>query len=153
MRDALLVADALDPVDDIVGVFLERVVDRREGVALRSLVVHPETTTDVDVLQGDTGLHQLAEDVAGLGDRPLHHGDAGDLRADVEVQQLGAVEDALLPDVLDGVRQLVDPQPELGGVASGLGPATGPLGGELHPEAEDRPQAHLLRETDQPEQL
>ena len=50
VRDLGLVADVLDPEDDVVGVFLERVVDRRDEVGLRAVVVDAQAAADVEVL-------------------------------------------------------------------------------------------------------
>ncbi len=48
--DLGLVADVLDPEDDVVGVFLKRVVDRRHKVGLRAVVVDAQAAADVEVL-------------------------------------------------------------------------------------------------------
>ncbi len=51
MRHLGVVADALDVEDDVVGVFLERVVDARLEVGLRAVVVDAQAAADVEVLQ------------------------------------------------------------------------------------------------------
>ena len=51
MRHAGLVAHALDVIDDVVGVFLQRVVDARLEVGLRAVVVDAQAAADVQVLQ------------------------------------------------------------------------------------------------------
>ena len=51
VRHARVVAHRLDVVDDVVGVFLERVVDARLEVGLRAVVVDAEAAADVEVLE------------------------------------------------------------------------------------------------------
>ena len=50
MRHAGFVADALHVIDDVVGVFLQRVVDARFEVGLRAVVVDAQAAADVEVL-------------------------------------------------------------------------------------------------------
>ena len=66
MRHAGFVADALDVVDDVVGVLLERVVHARFEVGLRAVVVHAQAAADVDVLETRAQLGQLRVDAGGL---------------------------------------------------------------------------------------
>ena len=61
MRDAGFLADALDAEDDVVGVFLERVVDGRFEVGLRAVVVDAEAAADVEELE--TGADAMQFDV------------------------------------------------------------------------------------------
>ena len=49
VRHAGLVADALDAEDHVVGVLLQRVVDRRLEVGLRAVVVDAQAAADVEV--------------------------------------------------------------------------------------------------------
>jgi hypothetical protein len=55
VRDFGLVADVLDVVDDVVGVFLERVVDAGFEVGLRAVVVDAQAAADVEVFQAGAG--------------------------------------------------------------------------------------------------
>ena len=52
MLHAGVVAHRLDVVDDVVGVFLERVVDARFEVGLRPVVVDAQAAADVEVFAG-----------------------------------------------------------------------------------------------------
>ena len=56
MLDPGVVAHRLDVVDDVVGVFLERVVHARLEVRLRAVVVDAEPAADVEVLEPRAGL-------------------------------------------------------------------------------------------------
>ena len=51
MRHLGFVADVLDVIDDVVGVFLQRVVDARFEIRLRAVVVDAQAAADVHVLQ------------------------------------------------------------------------------------------------------
>ena len=51
MRHLGAVAHILDVIDDVVGVFLQGVVDARLEIGLRTIVVDAQPTADVQVLQ------------------------------------------------------------------------------------------------------
>src|SRR6266496_3009745 len=114
LGDALVAADALQVVDDVADVLLERVVDGRAlAVVVRPDVVDPEAAAHVEVLDGQAHLAELGVDARALVDGVLDDADVGELRADVEVEQLRAV---LLPRLLqdaDGVDELGDGEAEL----------------------------------------
>ena len=124
----LAVAGLLDRGDDVVGVLLHRVVHRRVEVGLRAVVVDAETAADVDEARLRAHLVQADEDAAGLAQRVLVGADRGDLRADVEVQQLEAVEHVLGAQAVDGLDDLDRGEAELGAVAGRLDPLAGALG-------------------------
>ncbi len=86
-----LVADALDAEDDVVGVFLQGVVDRRLEIGLRAVVVDAEAAADVEVANAGADAVQLDVDAGRLGQGVLDVADVGDLAAQVEVDQLQAV--------------------------------------------------------------
>ena len=77
---------------DVVGVLLHRVVHRRGEVGLRAVVVDAQAAAHVEVLQRRAQLAQLDVEAARLAQRVLDAADGGDLAAEVEVQQLEAVE-------------------------------------------------------------
>ena len=86
---------------------------------------------------------QLDEDAARLAQRVLDRADVRDLRADVEVQQLQAVEHAHRAQPLDGGHDLGGGEAELRAVAGRLHPLAGALGGEPRAHADHRPQVEL----------
>ena len=51
MRNAFGVADIHDVPNDIVGIFLERIIRRAIEVASRTVIVDPETSTDIEITQ------------------------------------------------------------------------------------------------------
>ena len=69
VRHLRLVAHRLQVVDDVVGVFLQRVVHARFEVGLRAVVVDAEAAADVQVLQAGAGLDQLDVDARRLVQR------------------------------------------------------------------------------------
>ena len=77
----------------------------------------------------------------GIDARPFDQGgldlvDLGDLAADMEVQELDAVDQLRFAQDVDGGDDLRGAQPELGVFAAGGRPLAGPLGGELDADAE-----------------
>ena len=143
VRDALAVAGLLDRGDDVVGVLLHRVVHRRVEVGLRAVVVDAEAAADVDVARLRAHLVQADEDAARLAQRVLVGADGGDLRADVEVQQLEAVEHVLGAQAVDGLDDLDRGEAELRAVAGRLDPLAGALGAQAGAHADVRPDAEL----------
>ncbi len=77
--------------DHVVGVFLQRVVDRRLEVGLRAVVVDAQAAADVEILHTRADAVQLDVDPGRLGQGVLDVADVGDLAAQVEVDQLQAV--------------------------------------------------------------
>ena len=151
--DADLVADALDAEDDVVGVFLERVVDRRFEVGLAAVVVDAESAADVEVLDAGTDAGQLDVDAGGLVDGVLDVADVGDLAAEVEVDQLQAVGHAALLEVVDRFEHLGQGQAELAAEAGRVLPAAGAARGQLDAHADDRTDLPLLGVADDGLQL
>ena len=144
VRDAARVAYARDPVHDVARVLVERVVHRRFVVRAAAVVVDAQAAADVHVLDPGAEESQLRIDVRQLGDRVLDPPDVLQLRADVAVHELEAVEHVVALEHLDHLEDLGDEQPELRLLARRLAPAPGTLGGELHPHADVRPDAVLL---------
>ena len=97
MRHLDFVAHVLDVIDDVVGVFLQRVVDARFEIGLRAVVVDAQAAADVQVLQAGAGARQVHVDADRFVHRALDLADVGDLAAQVEVQQVEAVGHAERP--------------------------------------------------------
>ncbi len=85
MGHAALVANALDAEDDVVGVFLERVIDGRFEIGLRAVVVDAQAAADVEELDAGPHAVQLDIDACRLGQGVLDAADIGDLAAQVEM--------------------------------------------------------------------
>ena len=101
VRHAHFVADALDVVDDVVGVFLQRVVDARFEVRLGAIVIDAQAAADIQVAQAGAGARQVHIDAHGLVHRGLDLADVGDLAAEVEVQQVQAIGHARILQLLE----------------------------------------------------
>ncbi len=127
------------------GVLLQRVVHRRVEVALAAVVVDAEAAAAIEVAHVGAEQVQLDEDAAGLAERVLHGADVGDLRADVEVEQLQAVEHLLGAEPLDGGHGLGGREAELRAVAGRLDPLAGTFGREARAYADHRTDLELAR--------
>ena len=91
MRHFHFVTHVLHVVDDVVGVFLQRVVDARFEIRLRSVVVDPEPAAHIHVSQTRAGALHLDIHADSFGNRALDLPDIRDLAAEVEMQKLEAV--------------------------------------------------------------
>ena len=145
VRDAVGVADLLDREDDVVRVLLHRVVHRRREVGLRAVVVDAEAAADVEVRQAlRAELVQLDEQPAGLAQRVLDALDRGDLRAEVEVEQLERVDLVPRLELVDRLDHLGRGQAELREVAARLLPAARAARRQPRADAERRLDLHAL---------
>ena len=95
-------ADVLRRVDDVRGVLLDGVVHAGTEGGFRTIVIHAETPAHVEVADGDTHLAELRVNARGLLHGGLHAADVGDLRANVEVQFLNALQHSALLQGLHG---------------------------------------------------
>src|SRR5208282_6771151 len=79
MRNLGFVADVLDVINDVVGVFLQRVIDAGFEIGLRSVVIDAQAAADVQILQAGARTLQFR-----VNPRAFQHGcldlpDVGDL--------------------------------------------------------------------------
>ena len=144
MRHLRFIADRLHVVDDVVGVFLQGVVDARLEVGLRAVVVDAEAAADVDELQPRARLDQFHVDARRFVQRALDDADVGDLAAEVEVEQLEAVFHAAALQFLEAAQDFADGQSELRPVAPRRLPAAAAAGCQLHAHADRGSDADLL---------
>ena len=143
MRNARLVAGLLDEGHHVVRVLLRRVVLRRVEVGARPVVVHAQAAAHVDDARRRSHLVQPHEHPARLGQRVLVGADGRDLGADVEVQELEAVEHVLGTQALHGGHDLGRREPELRARARRLDPLARALRREAHPHSEVGPDSQL----------
>ena len=129
--------------DDVGGVLLQGVVDRGVEVGLAAVVVDAEAAPAVEIAHVGAQAVQLHEDAAGLAQRVLDRADVRDLRADVEVEELQAVEHALGLQALHRGHHLRRGEAELRPVAGGLHPLAGALRAEARPHADHGPDVEL----------
>ena len=135
MGHAGIVAHALDVIDDVVGVFLQRVVDARLEVGLRSVVVDAQPTADVQVFQTRAAAIELDVHARGLVQRLLDVANVGNLAAEMEVQELEAVLHAALFELFQGAEDFRDGEAELRAESARALPAAAGLGRELDADA------------------
>ena len=113
MRDTFGIADVHDVPDDVVGVFLERIIGRAVEIAARAVVIDPEAAADVEVTE-------LVPELAELGviARRFAHGafdrrNVRHLRADVEMNELETMRQT-------GLFQHLARRDEVGGIETEL---------------------------------
>ena len=135
--------------DHVVRVFLGGVVLRGVEVGARSVVVDAEAAADVEQGGARAELVEPHEDPARLGERVLVGADRGDLRADVEVQELEAVEHVLVAQPVDRLDDLERGEPELRAVAGRIDPLARAARGEPRAHADVRADPELARGLDQ----
>src|SRR5947209_1591896 len=144
VRHVLVVADLHDRVDHVVGELLRRVVGRGVEGRLRAVVVDGHAAAHVQKLDRHLHLVNLRVDARGLLHRVLDALDVGELRADVEVQELEHVYAPLVLHPADGLKNLGRRQSELRRLAARLLPAPRTLRVELHAQAHHRQVALLV---------
>ena len=145
VRHLGFVADVLNVIDDVVGVFLQRVVDAGFEIGLRAVVIDAQAAADVQIFQARAGALQLHVDPRGFHHRGLDLPDVGDLAAEMEVQQLDAILHADGLHLIQRLQGLADGQAELGAIAAGRFPASRPSAGQLQPQSDGGPHADALR--------
>src|SRR5215469_10867205 len=102
-----------DHIDDIVGVFLQRVIHagrRRRG---GTIVIDAQPAADIDVRDIDSHSAQFSVKAGNLLEASLDVADVRYLTAEVEVNELQNVETPRSPQLIDGFHQLSRRQPEL----------------------------------------
>ena len=145
MLDADFIAHRLDVIDDVVGVFLQRVVHRRFEVGLRAVVIDAEAAADVHEFEAGALLGQLAIHACRFVQCALDDADVRDLAAEMEVEELQAILHAAFLQFFEAAQDFGDRQPELGAEAARRLPAAGSACGQLDAHADVRTHADLLR--------
>jgi len=87
VRNLLGVADVRNVIDDVVGVFLERVVGGAVKRRPAAVIIHPQAAADVQILDVEPHLVQFGVEARGFLHGLLNDEDVRHLRADVEMQQ------------------------------------------------------------------
>ncbi len=148
MRHLLRVADVGDVIDDVVGVFLERVIGGAVEGRAAAVVIHAQPAADIHVFDGKTHLVELGVKTRGFLHRFFDGEDVRHLRADVEMEQLEAMAEVLRLQHFRGGEQLRGAQAELGVFAAALRPFARALAQQPRADADDRLDAELLGEAD-----
>ena len=144
MRHVAGVAHALDPVDDVARVFIERVVHRGLEVGAAAVVIDAQAAADVDVLQAGTHDFELGVHMRQFVDGVLHAADILKLAARMAVHELQAIQHAPIFEEGVEIENLADEEAEFGFLAGGFPPAAGALAGQLHAHADLRPHVVAL---------
>src|SRR5437763_6654728 len=91
VRHLLRVANVSDIINDVVGIFLKRVVSRAVKGRPAAVVIDAQSSTDVDILNCEAHFEELGVEARGLLDRLFDRQDVGDLRTNMEMEQLQAM--------------------------------------------------------------
>src|SRR6185436_7589717 len=113
VRDLLGVANVADVINDVVGVFLERVIGRAVERGPAAVVIDTKAATNVDVFNGKSHFVELAVETRGLLDRLFDGENVRHLRADVKMNQLETVREILRLEQFGGGEQFNRAQSEL----------------------------------------
>ena len=131
VRDLRLVADGLEVVDHVGGVFLQRVVHARLEIGLRAVVI-------------DARLNELDVDARSLVKGALDDADVRNLAAEMKMQQLEAVFHPAGLQLVQPFQDFSDGEAEFRPVAARRLPAAAAAGRQLHAHADRRPHADLF---------
>ena len=100
--DFLRVADVHDVIDDVARVLAEGVIGGTVEGGSRAVVIDPEAAAHVEVAERVAHLGHLRVEAGGLAHGALDGADVGNLGADVEMDQLQAMGEALALERLAG---------------------------------------------------
>ncbi len=146
MGDADLVADALDAKNDVVGVFLQRVINGRREIGLGAVVIDAEAAADIDIFHGRAHANQLRVDPSDLGEGILDATDVRDLAAQVEMNELQAIFHAASFEILVSLQDFRQCQAKFRTEAGTVFPSAGPARGQLDADAYHRTHLGFLSE-------
>src|SRR6266404_1095634 len=94
MRDTFRIAHIGDVPDDIVGVFLERIIRRTIEVAARAVVIHAKTAANIEITEFVSKFCEFRVVAGGFAHGALNRRDVWNLRADVEMNEFEAMAEA-----------------------------------------------------------
>ncbi len=89
--DTFRVAHFHDVVDDVVAIFLERIVGRAVEAGPRPVVIDSEPPANIEVTELMAHLGKFRVIAGRFAHRALDRGDVGHLRADMEMDELEAM--------------------------------------------------------------
>ena len=94
MRDAFGIADVHDVPDDVVRIFLERIIRGAVEIAARSIVIDPKTATDIKITEFMAELAQFCVIARRLAHGAFDGGNVRHLRTDMEMHELEAMRES-----------------------------------------------------------
>src|SRR4030095_16260937 len=102
MRHALGIADVHDVPNDVIGVFLERIIRGTVEITSRSIVINPETAADIQITELVSEFTKLAVVTRRFAHRAFDRRDVWHLRSHVEMNEFEAVSQPSLFQSLTG---------------------------------------------------
>src|SRR5262249_11718343 len=91
MRDTFGIANVYDVPDDVVRVFLERIIGRTVEVAARSIVIDSEPAADVEITQFVSKFRKLCVISRAFAHCALDRRNVRHLRSDMEMNKFEAM--------------------------------------------------------------
>src|SRR5438309_4788745 len=87
MRNAFRITNVHDIPDDVVGVFLERIICRAIEIAARTIVIHAKPAADIQISKLMPELRNLCVITGAFTHSPLDGRNVRHLRTDVEMDE------------------------------------------------------------------
>ena len=144
VRHFFRVAHVGDVINDVVGVFLQRVIRRAVERRPAAVVIHAQPAADVEIFNRETHLVQLGVKPRRLLHGLFHRENVRHLRADVEMQQLEAMAEIFRLQHFRRRQQFRRAQAELRVFAAAFGPAPRALAQQPRADADERLDAELF---------
>ncbi|MOA02299.1 hypothetical protein D3C78_1217450 [compost metagenome] len=123
----MFITGVADTPDYVVGVFVQAIVHRAVGLRTGAFIIHAQTAAHVEALDVNAQLVQFNVETCRLAHAGSDIADIGQLRSQVEVQQLQAVETTRFAQGFHQLQHLNGCQTELGFFATARLPFTGTL--------------------------
>ena len=148
VRHLLLVANLADVKNDVVGVFLQRVIGRAVGGRPAAVVIDAQSAADVEGLDGKAHFVKLGVKAGRFLHGLLDGQNIRHLRADVEMEQLETMLHFFRPQHLGGGQQFGRVQAEFGIFPAAVRPFAGAFAQQARADAHQRLDPHLARHGD-----
>src|SRR5262245_6018030 len=122
MWDFLRITDVANVVNDVIRIFLERVVRGTIKCRPAAIIIDTQSATDIDVLNLETHLVKLRIIAGSFLDSLLNRKNIRDLRADMEVNQLEAMGKVFKAKEFNGSQHFDRVETELGVLSAAFRP-------------------------------
>src|SRR5882724_3720954 len=145
MRDALGIAHVHNVPNDVVGIFLERIICGAVEVTARTVIIDAKTAPHVEISDLVTELAQLGVIARRFAHRALDRRDIRHLRSDMEMKQLETRHEAGLFQHLTGSNEVGCIETEFRVLAAARGPFARAFAMQAHTNADIRLDANFVR--------
>ena len=145
MRDAFGIAHVHDVPDNVVGVFLERIIRRAVEIAARSIVIDAKTAADVEITELVSELAKLCVIARRFAHRALDRRNVRHLRSDMEMNELEAMRQTGVFQHLTCSNEIGRVETELRVLAAARRPFAGAFAVQAHANADVRFDADFFR--------